>query len=68
MKCKNAPEFCSGQASEANGYCFLCAEEIAYLIYEASIEFGASPAKAAVNAQASWQTLSAAELLEGWEA
>lgn len=52
--CKFNPEFCSGQATEANGMCFMCAEEMAGLIFDAYEEFGQPPAAAAAAAQASW--------------
>lgn len=54
-KCKNAPEFCSGTATEANGLCFLCAEENAVLLFEAAIEFFATEQSATALAQKSWK-------------
>jgi hypothetical protein len=55
MKCKNSPEFCSGTATESNGYCFMCAEETACLLFEAALEFGATKESAAALAQKAWK-------------
>jgi uncharacterized OB-fold protein len=47
-KCKE----CGEQASTERGYCFMCAEELAYLLAEAAVEFGYDPVSAA---QAAWK-------------
>lgn len=51
-KCKGK---CGSAATEANGYCFMCAEEMACMMYEVTMEFGGGDAKARANAQAAWK-------------
>lgn len=48
-------EFCAQPATEPSGYCFTCAEEVAVLMYEAGIEFGATPQQAAKIAQGAYK-------------
>lgn len=38
--CKNTVDRCERPATEASGYCFQCAEELACLIAQANREFG----------------------------
>lgn len=47
-KCKE----CGEQATEESGYCFTCAEELAYLLAESAQEFGYDPTSAA---SAAWK-------------
>jgi hypothetical protein len=54
-KCKNNPDYCSANATEDSGYCFDCAEEMACLLFEATISFGYTPETAATAAQKAWK-------------
>lgn len=51
-KCKSK---CGSAATEANGRCFPCAEELAVLTYEAVYEFTGSAQQARAAAQQSWK-------------
>lgn len=45
-KCKD----CKSRAAEESGRCFYCAEELAYLLADAAMEFGGDPVKFAKSA------------------
>lgn len=51
MKCKWCKEV---EATEESNACFMCAEEMAHLMYEATREFGYSEQQATANAHSAW--------------